>query len=208
MELLTIAGPVNRVFSNMMLAHKFIAIAAVMLAGFLAIGYSFHAQELNQENIIRMNQDAMHYGNLANHIESEIQKASRLEKEYLLANGRNYLKRKTALIDTILKDVRELEQLSNDATTREITAALGAAVSEYQKATTEIVGAIEGRDFDSEKIIPRMNSSMQEVKAGIAGLIKLAICAWSRSRAARWHHRLNYHAISILLPGWLFPSSA
>ena len=165
--------PVSRVFSNMTLVHKFTAIAAVILAGFLAIGYSFHTQDLNQDKIIRMNQEAMHYGNLANHIESEIQKANRLEKEYLLANARTYLKDKTALIDTILKDIGELGELAHDATTRETTAALGAAMNEYQKATTEIVGAIEGHDFDSEKIIPRMNSSMREAEARVIELLKL-----------------------------------
>ena len=184
MKLLKVLEPVRRVFSNMMLVHKFIAIAAIILAGFLAIGYSFHAQEQYQNKIIRMNQDAMQYGNLANHIESEIQKASRLEKEYLLANARTYLKDKTALIDTILKDIGKLGQLANDATTREITAALGAAVSEYQKATTEIVGAIEGRDFDSEEIIPRINNSMRESEARIIELLKLR-----DMRLAREHSR-------------------
>ncbi len=173
MEILKILEPVKRAFPNMMLVHKFMAIAAVILAGFLAIGYSFHAQELNQDNIIRMNQEAAHYSNLANQIESEIQKANRLEKEYLLANARTYLKDKTALIDTILKDIGELEALAHDEITRKITAALGAAMNEYQQATTEIVGAIEGRDFDSEEIIPRMNSSMRESEARIIELHKL-----------------------------------
>lgn len=137
-----------RIFSNMKLTYKFLTIAAVVIMGFLVIGYTFHVQQRHQQEAALLNDDANHINELANNIQNGIVNTRRNEKEFLLTDDKSYLEYHNQKITDIYDSIEKLKTISHDAGVQKVAGDLHIAVNSYDTAFLAIAEARERMGLD------------------------------------------------------------
>ena len=134
----------NTLFSsvkNISLSIKFIVITTVVVAGFIAIVYTFFQLQQNQDQADALYNDANKFNRLVNDIEHDINDTRLYIKEFLISNNLYFITESKILTTSTHKSVEQLITLYDNEEIRSVAITLKQSVTGFENAIEELVRA-------------------------------------------------------------------
>jgi len=134
--------------TNMKLGTKFMLIMALVIAGFCAVGFTFHQIKLNQQEMDALVEEVNHFSELVNEIEHNVSDARFNEKEFLLSNKPDFIEKSKRFIAATNKSIDEINTISLNENMEENIEDLSISINNLQNFLIELLQAKEKLGLD------------------------------------------------------------
>jgi len=123
----------------MRLAHKFLFIIVVVIAGFGMVTYTVHAIMNNEKNLKLLNHETNNFNEVVTEIASSVQIARRNEKDFLLGNNLLYMENNEKLVTKVGEMLGQLHDMLPDDNSQTIVNQLHETMEGYLSAFKTMV---------------------------------------------------------------------
>ena len=159
------------IFNNIKLTTKFMMISAVVVIGFVSVGFTFYKMQVNQSSMDALNQEASRFNQLVNEVGDEISNAEVNEKAFLLDSNLHHMKLVQSAIDNAHKLIEEMRTLSMYKHTEGVISELNDLIKRLEETFHALVKAMDklGLDHNSglhgelRQVIHKVESSLNSL---------------------------------------------